>query len=239
MNGSSKTRTTLFHPQSDGATERVIRTVNAMLSKVVSENQKDWDEKLARVIMAYKSAVHESAGFTPYFLEHGRETRLPVDLIATPVPELGDSQTVYGKRLRATLENAFQSAHGSLKTAHLRQKVGYDRWARGKQKRVSDLVWWYDRSTRKGRRQKLNCPWMGPWKIVKHIGDVVYKIQYYGAKPVRTRRRVVHHNEIKLCAILPGNVEGRRNEGIHKEVEMQVRKRQIGQLFSMTQKGME
>ena len=40
-----KIRTTPFHPQSDGATERVIRTVNVMLSKVVSENQKDWDEK--------------------------------------------------------------------------------------------------------------------------------------------------------------------------------------------------
>ena len=32
-----KTRTTAFHLQSDGATERVIRTVNVMLSKAVSE----------------------------------------------------------------------------------------------------------------------------------------------------------------------------------------------------------
>ena len=63
-----KTRTTPFHPQSDGATERVIRTVNVMLSKVVSENQKDWDEKLPGVMMVYNSAVHESTGFTPYYI---------------------------------------------------------------------------------------------------------------------------------------------------------------------------
>ena len=117
-----KTRTTPFHPQSDGATERVSRTVNVMLSKVVSENQKDWDEKLPGV----NSAVHGSTEFTPYFLEHGREMRLPVDLVATPVPEPGYSQTAFGKKLRTTLENAFHLARESLDTARQRQKVGYD-----------------------------------------------------------------------------------------------------------------
>ncbi|PFX34578.1 Transposon Tf2-8 polyprotein [Stylophora pistillata] len=119
-----KTRTTPFHPQSDGATERVIRTVNLMLAKVVSENQNDWDEKLPGV----NSAVHGSTEFTPYFHEHGREMRLPVNLVATPVPEPGYSQTAFGKKLRTTLENAFQAARESLNTAHRRQKVGYDRW---------------------------------------------------------------------------------------------------------------
>ena len=136
-----------------------------MLSKVVGENQKDWDEKLPGVMMAFNSAVHESTGFTPYFLEHEREMRLPVDLVATPIPEPGYSQTAFGKKLRTTLENAFQSAREGLNTAHQRQKVGYDRWAREKEYRVGDLVWWYDRSTRKGRCQKLNCQWVGPWKL--------------------------------------------------------------------------
>ena len=171
-----KTRTIPFHPQSDGATERVIRTVNVMLSKAVSENQKDWDTKLGSVVMAYNSAVHESTGFTPYFLEHGREMRLPADFIAPPVPERGHLQSSYGKKLRTTLESAFQSAQENLQTAHRRQKIGYDRWAKAKTCRVGDQVWWYDPSTRKGRCQKLNRPWTGPWKIVKQIGDVVYRI---------------------------------------------------------------
>ena len=95
-----------------------------MLSKVVGENQKDWDEKLPGVMMAYNSAVHESTGFTPYFLEHGREMRLLVDLVATPIPEPGYSQTAFGKKLRTTLDNAFQSARESLNTAHQRIKSG-------------------------------------------------------------------------------------------------------------------
>ena len=88
---------------------------------MVIENQKDWDKKLPGVMMANNSAVHESTGFTPYFLEHG-----PVDLVATPVPEPGYSQTAFGKKLRTTLENAFQLARESLDTTRRRQKVGYD-----------------------------------------------------------------------------------------------------------------
>ena len=60
-----KTRTTPFHPQSDRATKRVIPTVNTMLSRLVDDNQKDWDRKLGSVAMTYNSAEHESTGFTP------------------------------------------------------------------------------------------------------------------------------------------------------------------------------
>lgn len=90
-----KTRTTPFHPHSNGATERVIRTVNTMLSKVVDESQKDWDRHLGSVAIAYNSAEHESTGFTPYFLGHGREMRLPTDF--TPLPDLqhDSSHTMY------------------------------------------------------------------------------------------------------------------------------------------------
>ena len=90
--------------------------------------------------------------------------------------------------------------------------MGYDRWAREKEYRVGDLVWWYDRSTRKGRCQKLNCPWVGPRKIMKQVGDVVYRIQYCRAESVRTRRRIEHHNQLKLCTLPPVNVEGRSSE---------------------------
>jgi len=49
-------------------------------------------------MMAYNSAIHASTNFTPYFPEHGREMRLPVNLVATPVPEPGYSQTASEKR---------------------------------------------------------------------------------------------------------------------------------------------
>ena len=41
--GINKTRTTAYHPQGNGQVERFNRTLEAILSKVVADNQKGWD----------------------------------------------------------------------------------------------------------------------------------------------------------------------------------------------------
>ncbi|PIK36696.1 Retrovirus-related Pol polyprotein from transposon [Apostichopus japonicus] len=55
-----KTRTTPYHPQSDGMVERFNRTLETMLSMVVAPNQKDWDTWLPYASLAYNTTVHES-----------------------------------------------------------------------------------------------------------------------------------------------------------------------------------
>lgn len=42
--GIDKTRTTAMHPQSDGMVERLNRTLEDVLSKFVSNHQRDWDQ---------------------------------------------------------------------------------------------------------------------------------------------------------------------------------------------------
>ena len=72
-----KTRTTPYHPQSDGMVERFNRTLATMLRAFVNENQRDWDEQLPYVMMAYRSTEHETTGLTPNMLMLGRETATP------------------------------------------------------------------------------------------------------------------------------------------------------------------
>ena len=80
--GIHKTRTTPFHPQSDGMVERFNRTVKAMLSMFVAENQDDWDEHLPYVMMAYRSSQHDGTKLTPNMLMLGRDVGLPLDVVA-------------------------------------------------------------------------------------------------------------------------------------------------------------
>ena len=58
-----KTRTTPYWPRSDGMVERFNRTLENMLFHYVSSNQKNWDQKLPFMMMAYRSTVHDSTGF--------------------------------------------------------------------------------------------------------------------------------------------------------------------------------
>lgn len=76
-----KTRTTPYNPKSDGLVERFNRTLEDMISKYVQPNQKNWDEVLPLVMLAYRSSVHQTTGYSPAKLNLGRELKLPVDLV--------------------------------------------------------------------------------------------------------------------------------------------------------------
>ncbi|CAC5403294.1 unnamed protein product [Mytilus coruscus] len=77
----AKTYTTAFYPKSDGLVERFNRTVEDMLSKVVSRDQKNWDDILPMVKLAYRTSEHESTGQSPSMMMFGREAELPIDLL--------------------------------------------------------------------------------------------------------------------------------------------------------------
>ena len=66
-----RTRTTAYHPQGNGQVERFNRTLEAMLAKLVKENQKDWDLHIPKVLFACRTALQESTGYTPYRVNFG------------------------------------------------------------------------------------------------------------------------------------------------------------------------
>ena len=77
--GIEQTRTTAYHPQGNGQVELFNRTSESMLAKVVSDHQTDWDYHLPHVLFAYRTAIHDTTGFTPFHLIFGRSPVLPVE----------------------------------------------------------------------------------------------------------------------------------------------------------------
>ena len=63
-----KTRTTPFHPQSNAVIERMNKTLQNKLAKCINEEQSNWSQKLPYIMIAYRSSVHEPAGYTRQFL---------------------------------------------------------------------------------------------------------------------------------------------------------------------------
>jgi transposase InsO family protein len=81
----SKIRTSAYQPSTNGVAERVHKTLNSMIGRVIGENHSHWTDHLPFVIAAYRSAVHRSTGYSPNFLMFGRDVYTPLDiLIKTP-----------------------------------------------------------------------------------------------------------------------------------------------------------
>jgi len=81
MLGVDKIRTTSYKPSTNGALERMHRTLNTILGKMVDEKQRDWDTHVAYALAAYYATVHSSTGFSPNRLLYGRELRFPNELL--------------------------------------------------------------------------------------------------------------------------------------------------------------
>ena len=63
--GMNKMRTTPLHQQSDGMVGRFNRAIEDQLSKFMHSNQRDWDTHIPLLLMAYRTAIHETTGCTP------------------------------------------------------------------------------------------------------------------------------------------------------------------------------
>ena len=81
-----------------------------------------------------------------------------------------------------------------LKQEH--QKELYDRKRHGDPYQVGDLVWLHSSVVPRGYSRKLHLPWTGPYKVLKRLSDVTYRIQ-----SSRGRRClcVVHFNRLRPC----------------------------------------
>ena len=129
--GVYKSRTTSYHPANDGLLERFNRTLLMMLAIFAGENRDDWDDLLPAVMMAYRSSVHESTGFSPYRLMFGEECTLPMDFgpphqdqdIPDPI------KNPHASWVRDTLEVAYDQVRRHSGQVVRRQKRLYDKRA--------------------------------------------------------------------------------------------------------------
>ena len=69
--GSKLLISTVFHLQTDGATERANRSIAQILCTVVSNDQRDWSDKCLIMEFAINSSVNVTTGNAPFELNYG------------------------------------------------------------------------------------------------------------------------------------------------------------------------
>ena len=71
-------KSTAYHPQSHGQTERMNRVLEDM--SCINPRQNNWDELLSCAEFCVNNAYQASTQDTPFYLNYGKRPRLPSDL---------------------------------------------------------------------------------------------------------------------------------------------------------------
>ena len=161
--GITKTRTTPYHPQSDGMIERFNRTVLNMLSTVVSDDEYNWDLHLPTLMLAYRTSRHETTGATPFSLVYGREAKLPEDILFNlPTAEEVTTSHGYAEALKERIQQAYQRVRDHSAVEQRKQKANYDQLAQASTFETGGLVWLHCPAVPRGEKPKVSSAMAGP-----------------------------------------------------------------------------
>ena len=177
--GIAQTRTGAYHPQGNGHVEKFNRTLESMLAKVVSDHQTDWDYHLLQLLFAYRTAIHDTTGFTPFHITFGCSPVLPLE--AMYVYMIGILPQQKNKDVPSFLANLHDSLHTTYTTvrahiasAHQCNKECYDTQKPFSPYSVGDLVWLHVSAIKPGRTKKFASQWKGLYTVTDRTSEVNY-----------------------------------------------------------------
>ncbi|KAK3001122.1 hypothetical protein RJ639_022192 [Escallonia herrerae] len=135
--------TSVAHPQSNGQTENMNRSILQGLKKKLDLAKGAWVDELSKVLWAYRTTPHSVTGEMPFFLCYGTEALLPVGIGVPTMRALHFNEVNNEDGLRANLdlvEEARTQAH--VRSVVIKQRVAryYNQRVRSRQFQEGDLV---------------------------------------------------------------------------------------------------
>ncbi len=160
--GIKLAKSTAFHPQSNGVSERMIRKVSQILRTVVRPDQLDWPKHLPMVEFSINSSVVASTGYAPFELTYGYVPKMIKMIERTEYAGVQD----FADKARDMVLNA----HDALIRARIDQTYHANQKRRSDDKRLitgnKAYLSMENLNLPKARARKLMPKYIGPYKIL-------------------------------------------------------------------------
>ncbi|XP_037518202.1 uncharacterized protein LOC119394979 [Rhipicephalus sanguineus] len=186
-----------YHPQTNGVTERLNRTLGDMLTMYIDSDHSNWDAILPFVTYAYNTATQSTTGFSPFFLLYGREPCSTLDTILPYNPDASEFSPV--SEMAEYAEECRQLARPFTADTQARQKVRHDRDVAPDTFPVGSLVWLRLPFHSPGLTPKFAPKYTGPYRVIKCPSPVTYVIEPVQPSTDKRRlsREMVHVSRLK------------------------------------------
>ena len=166
---------TTCHPQTDGQTEVVNRTLSTMLRVVLKKNIKMWEDCLPHIEFAYNRSMHSTTKMCPFEIVYGLLPRAPIDLMPLPTSE----KLNFDAKQRAELMlKLHETTKQNIERMNAKYKFAGDKGRKAINFEPGDLVWLHLRKERFPalRKSKLMPRADGPFRVLQRINENAYKL---------------------------------------------------------------
>ena len=170
---------TTCHPQTDGQTEVVNRTLSQLLRATVGKNLRNWLSCLPFIEFAYNHARHSATELSPFEVVYGFQPETPLDMSKLP-------KSMFRSREGATkaefVKNMHRRVREKLEAKEAKVKARLDQKRKEVLFEPGDLVWLHMRPERfpEERKSKLSPRGTGPFRVLEKINDNAYKLELPG-----------------------------------------------------------
>jgi transposase InsO family protein len=154
-------RTTAYHPQGNGQTERTNQTVKNILAKII-KTESTWDHYLDSALFAARTIRHNSTTFSPFELLYGRRQNREFH---QPTPDVGsydDRLWAYVARDISRLQRIRNKAAVFIDKAQERQRANQIKKTQALPLKIGDQVLIHRNIVESSWSAKLQPIWEGP-----------------------------------------------------------------------------
>jgi hypothetical protein len=175
MCGVQLKMSTTFHPETDGQSEAVNKTIAMYLRCITGDHPRSWLEWLPWAEYCYNTSFHSALKCTPFQVVYGHH---PPSL---PPYQIGHAHTDTVEAMLADREAFLGEVRSRLLQAQEYARNYYDQGHHNLEFNVGDWVWLCllhrpIQSILLGRRHKLSPKFACPYKILERIGNVAYRL---------------------------------------------------------------
>jgi hypothetical protein len=188
-----------YHPQTDGQTERTNQVLEDMLRACALQHGSSWDKSLPYAEFSYNNSYQASLKMSPFETRYDRKCRTPLFLDQTR------GRQFFGPELIQEVEEQVRTIRENWRVAQTRQKSYVDNRGRLLEFEEGDHVY-LKMSPLRGMRRfkvkgKLSPRFIGPFLILKRVGEVAYQLEL--PDHLADVHNVFHVSQLKKCLRVP------------------------------------
>ena len=198
MLGTRVSLATTHHPQTNGLTERLNRTLIALIRKYTQMYPSRWTEFLPIFEFAYNRSIHTTTGVSPFLANTGQVPPIPAQLLVTPRHLLEPNDVTINTHVQ-DVRRALVKTHALIKEheqqvwKQVKRREDNVRGTHTYQAGDEVLLYWVPFRTFNEGHKKHHTRYVGPFTVKRVVQPDVLELEGLpGRMPTHINVQYIH-----------------------------------------------